>query len=293
MTAFDWDDFRHFAALAQTLHLGDAAARLQTSQVTVMRRVKALEHQLGVILFVRRRDGHRLTTSGKRLLGLAQEAEHVLSSVEVAAKRSDNDRIGRVRIATTEVAANWILLPQLPKFLQGNPRIKMEIDASPTDSDLLEDTETLALRFRRPNAGNYVVRRLGTVPYAIYAAKKLTASNDAKSASSTKEIPFVGWAGQFSEISLARWMRTSFDGSSPILSITTLGGHIEAARLGIGVVGIARLVGRQLPDLVELSNRAPAFSLEAWMVVPSQVRAIPRIKAAVKFVEEAVKAALR
>lgn len=291
MTGFDWEDFRHFAALAQALHLGDAAARLRTSQVTVMRRVKALERQLGVTLFVRRRDGHRLTPLGRRLLGLAQEAEHILTGVEAASKRTDNDRSGRVRIATTEVGANWMLLPALPKFLESNPLVQVEIDASPAASDLLDDAETLALRFRRPNTGNYTIRRLGTVHYAIYASQKL--ATKAKPSGNPSKMSFINWTGPLGEISLARWMRASFEGKSPILSLTTLHGHIEAARLGIGAVGIPRFLGRQMTDLVELADYGEAFSLEAWLIVPSQTRSIGRIKVAAKFVEEAVRNALR
>ena len=258
-----------------------------------MRRVKALERQLGLTLFVRRRDGHRLTASGKRLQSLAQEAEHVLSSVETAAKRTDNDRNGRVRIATTEVGANWMLLPHLATFRRDYPQIVLEIDASPEPSDLLEDAETLALRFRRPEASPHVIKRLGFVPHALYATPEFASRLKVGATGGTKDSPYVGWTGAFSDISLARWMRTAFDGSAPSVLLTTFQGHIEAARQGAGAVGLPRFVGSRLADLEEVARAAPPFSLEAWLVVPSQVRSIGRIRAAVKFVEDAVRAALR
>src|SRR5438105_7868259 len=135
MKRFDWEDFRHFAALARTLNLGDAAEVLRTSQVTVMRRVKSLEAALDVALFVRRRDGHRLTPAGTKLFELGREAEQVFGGVPAAVGSPNAKDQGDVRIATTEVGANWMLLPQVAGFRTRYPDITLEIDASPRALD--------------------------------------------------------------------------------------------------------------------------------------------------------------
>ena len=293
MRNFDWEDFRHFTALARTLNLGAAAARLRTSQVTVMRRVKALERSLGTTLFVRRRDGHRLSPAGTRLFALAQDAEQVLGDVGRAVGDDDASPLGHVRIATTEVGANWILLPRLAQFRAQHPDIRLEIDASPQALDLLQDTETIALRFRRPEAGSYVVKRVGSLPHALYATKHLLKASAKSPASNVlQDLPYIGWAGPFAEIGLARWLRKICDGRLPIVALTTMQGHVDLGRAGVGVVCLPDFIAQQFHELVRLDG-AGEYVLEAWLVVPAQIRQVARIKAAAGFVGSAAKAVVQ
>lgn len=290
MKSFNWEDFRHFAALARTLNLGQAAASLNTSAVTVMRRVKALEAALDVALFVRRRDGHRLTPDGTKLLALAGEAEHVFETVSAAIGTTNATDHGHVRIATTEVGANWLLLPHVAAFREQHPGITLEVDASPRALDLLEDTETLALRFARPRAGPHVIKRLGIVPFGLYASPEWLRNRTPKgTALSVDELPYIGWAGPFAQISLARWLRSTFAGRSPALAVTTLQGHVLAAQSGIGVTALPAFIGRQLPDLIRIPVEQGELSLEAWLVVPAQTSKIARIRIATRFIEGAVR----
>jgi DNA-binding transcriptional LysR family regulator len=43
----EWDDFKHFLAVARTGSLSEAARGLKTSAATVGRRISALENRLG------------------------------------------------------------------------------------------------------------------------------------------------------------------------------------------------------------------------------------------------------
>jgi DNA-binding transcriptional LysR family regulator len=294
MKNFDWEDFRHFAALARNLHLGFAAKALQTSQVTVMRRVKALEGVLGVTLFVRRRDGHRLTVAGKELYALANRVEMTFDGVAGVIGNADKGNKGHARIATTEIGANWLLLPHIGEFRKDYPDINLEIDTGPNALDLLEDSETLALRFRRPDEGAHLAKLLGKMEFAAYANAKLARSIHATSGDIDRAgLPYVGWAGPFSSIGLSRWLTEVFDGQSPSLSLTTLQGQIIAGQQGAGVVGLPKVVGRSIQELVEAPVNTKPFSLEIWLVIPAQVRKISRISAVARFVESAVKRSIK
>jgi DNA-binding transcriptional LysR family regulator len=60
----DWDDVRHFLALARTGSVRAAGAALGVSHSTVARRVEGLEQRLGARLFDRHRDGYMLSDAG-------------------------------------------------------------------------------------------------------------------------------------------------------------------------------------------------------------------------------------
>ena len=232
----DWEDIRHFTALARTLNLARAAAELGTSQVTVMRRVRALESALGATLFLRRRDGHRLTSAGAEFHAATGEAGELIRDAVARVAARDRVNSGRVRIVTTELAANWILLPALPAFLSAQPGLQIEIDASPAALSLVDDAETLAVRFRRPDRGPFRIRKLAELPFALYCAPGTPAG------------AWIDWAGPFSEITLARWLRRAHAGTEPTVAVTTFEGHIRAARAGRGSDGPADVRGRRRPS---------------------------------------------
>ena len=70
----DAGELRAFVTVAEELHFGRAALRLNISQPQVSRRVRALEETLGVELFVRTARRTTLTDAGEMLLLDAREA---------------------------------------------------------------------------------------------------------------------------------------------------------------------------------------------------------------------------
>ncbi|WP_405586968.1 LysR family transcriptional regulator [Streptomyces sp. NBC_01190] len=66
-------DLRYFVAVAEELHFTRAAERLYVSQPALSKQVRALERQLGALLFVRDRQGVALTPAGAALLPYARQ----------------------------------------------------------------------------------------------------------------------------------------------------------------------------------------------------------------------------
>lgn len=114
---------RYFLAVAEELHFGRAAARLNMTQPPLSLHIKELETQLGTPLFIRHSRSVALTHAGRILM---QEARTLLSSTHLALSRVTQIGRGERGCITLGVigTALWSGLRQpLHRFLRENPCI--------------------------------------------------------------------------------------------------------------------------------------------------------------------------
>lgn len=103
---------RYFVAVAEELHFGRAARRLNVTQPGLSQQVQALERQLGVRLLERTSRQVRLTPAGALLLA---EGRRVLAQTERAldlVRRAGLGQVGRVTVAAIG-SATYDVLPRL------------------------------------------------------------------------------------------------------------------------------------------------------------------------------------
>jgi DNA-binding transcriptional LysR family regulator len=94
-------DFRHlraFIAVAETLSVTKAAARLHISQPPLSRHIHQLEEEIGVTLFVRHRQGVTLTDAGRRLLEKARALDGAALEFYEAARQAASGQSNTIRI---------------------------------------------------------------------------------------------------------------------------------------------------------------------------------------------------
>ena len=95
---------RYFVAVAEELHFGRAAARLNISQPPLSQQIQILEQQTGARLFARTNRSVSLTAAGKQFLA---DSRQILAQVEDAAARAarlHHGETGELRIGFTSSA---------------------------------------------------------------------------------------------------------------------------------------------------------------------------------------------
>ncbi|EPK6502374.1 LysR family transcriptional regulator [Klebsiella sp. 141153] len=95
---------RYFVAVAEELHFGRAAARLNISQPPLSQQIQILEQQIGARLFARTNRSVSLTAAGKQFLA---DSRQILTQVEDAAARAGrlhHGETGELRIGFTSSA---------------------------------------------------------------------------------------------------------------------------------------------------------------------------------------------
>ena len=121
MAAVDWDDVRHFLALARTGSVRAAGASLGVSHSTVARRVEGLEERLSTRLFDRDRDGYRLTEAGRQMVPSAERVERELACIERGLAGGDARMSGVVSVTCCDAVVSSMLVPALARLCEHHP----------------------------------------------------------------------------------------------------------------------------------------------------------------------------
>jgi len=128
-------DLTTFSAVARTGGITRAAEELNTVQSNVTQRVKALEAEIGAVLFERHSRGMTLTGAGRRLLPYAQRMA-ALSREAVLAARDDGEPKGPLAIGSMETTAAVRLPPLLADFHRRFPAVRLSLRTA-TTADLV------------------------------------------------------------------------------------------------------------------------------------------------------------
>jgi DNA-binding transcriptional LysR family regulator len=132
----DMSHLRCFVAVAEELHFGRAAARLNMTQPPLSRQIQVLERILNVALLERTSRVVKLTAAGRSFL---PEARRILRQTDQAvsiARRIDSGAIGTVRIGFTAATA-YSFLPALITGCQAQlPNVSLVLNEMVTHDQL-------------------------------------------------------------------------------------------------------------------------------------------------------------
>jgi DNA-binding transcriptional LysR family regulator len=120
---------RYFIAVAEEMHFGRAAARLNIAAPTLSHQIGALEAMLGAKLFTRRtKSAVGLTHSGKRFLVEAQETLKQAAHAELVGRRAGRGDAGSISIGYVLSAGfSGLLSTSLARFREKHPDVTFQV----------------------------------------------------------------------------------------------------------------------------------------------------------------------
>ncbi len=166
------NDLVFFASIVEFGGFSAAARATGVDKTRLSRRLSALESRLGVRLLQRNTRRIALTEAGEQLYIHARDLMSSANSAieSVAALRSEPS--GTVRLSCPQIMAQSYLAPILPGYLVSHPKVKIELDATDREIDLLKERYDLALRasVAIPDDSGLVARELGSARRVLVAS---------------------------------------------------------------------------------------------------------------------------
>lgn len=126
----------YFREVARTLHFRRAAETLAVAQPALSRQIACLERSLGTSLFLRTHRRVELTPAGRLLWERTEPALRALASLPKEIQSLTEGQVGHVRVAFTGLAMATVLPRILRDFHRKHPGIRLELNESPTASQL-------------------------------------------------------------------------------------------------------------------------------------------------------------
>lgn len=278
----DWEDIRHFLAVAQIGTLSGAARSLKVDHATVSRRLAALEAALDVRLVDRLPRSCRLTSVGRQVLERAVEMEAGAHGIARLAQAAHVPLAGRVTLSAPPVLATHLFAEHLLRFRVEYPDLRLSLSAQGQLVSLGRREADVAVRFVRPKEAGSVTRKIGTMAFALYAHRCYP------HLAAPERWQFIAWDQSYADLPQQAWL-LGIAGSRPVVcELTHSSEHLVAARAKVGVAGLPCFLADRDPDLVRLRADVPNFARDIWLVVHRDLRNVPSVRAVMDFVTRVV-----
>jgi DNA-binding transcriptional LysR family regulator len=285
---FDWNDLKHFLAVARHGSTLAAAKALNVNQSTVHRRLDELETRLGRRLVMRQSTGYKLTELGKDVVAFAERVEEAAQALERHLLASDTELSGTVRVTCPEVLGLRLLRSQLvERFRNLFPGLRVEMIVTDKYVDLAKGEADIALRAcaPQPSDPHLFGRKISSSPWGVYAARAYV--DQRGGIDQIEEIDrhaVIHFEGTMTDHPAARWLDAVAPRANVSARVSGVPAGLTAVKSGIGVGVLPVIVGDNERDLVRLYGPIPNLPSDIYLLIHEDMKETPRVRAFFDFI---------
>lgn len=287
----NWDDLRYFLAVAAEGSLSAAARTLRVNPATVSRHVDALEARFEVRLFDRRQDGYGLTEAGEKLAARARGIESEMFGLARAFDAEDRGLAGTVAVTSTESLITPFLIRNLPLLQERHPGIRLQVVNEYRFLNLSRREADVAIRMARPEQGDLVIRRIGTLGFGLFASPAyLEARGTPEAPADLAQHSVIDWLDGFPENAPVSWLRQQMAGRPAAFATNPASARLAAARAGIGIALVPFMVAEEVDGIRRVLPDVELPGVDLWLLVHRDLSRLARIRAVLDFLHERAQA---
>lgn len=167
---------RIFCVAAESRNFKEAATRLAISPQAVTRAIKALETQVGELLFHRNTRTSRITEFGERLAAKARLGLGYVDEIfQSGDTETDAELSGLVRITAPKSLGQTYIFPVLSELCARHPGLRLDLRLSDQVADAVNEQIDIGIRIGFMRDSRYVARSVAQVPLHIVGTPELVA----------------------------------------------------------------------------------------------------------------------
>lgn len=164
-----FEDMHLFARVADLGSLSTVARERDAPVSQVSRALARIEQSCGARLVHRSTHGLTLTAEGQTFLDYCRRITGALDELEGEFAQQSGQPSGWVRVASSSVVAEYLLIPSFESLQQQHPQLRVELVVDDRMADMARDGIDIAIRTGPPLTDTVVARPLGTLARALYA----------------------------------------------------------------------------------------------------------------------------
>ncbi len=286
----DWNDLRHFLAVARHGSTLAAAKALKVSQSTVHRRMDELEKQIGRQLVTRNPAGYKLTELGEDLVAYAARVEEAAFAFERHVAATDTTLTGTVRVTCPEpVGIRLMRTNLLAKFSQLFPGLRVELVMSDKLLDLDKGEADIALRATESDNNALFGRKIADVPWAIYASDDYVVRHGSiKDTADIDGHAVVLFDVELKEHFTNRWLQAVAPRARIAARCNSVTALISAVKSGAGLGALPVIVGDNDAGLVRVLGPLAELTTHFYLLIHEDMKKTPRVRAFFDFLIEEI-----
>lgn len=282
MSNMDWSDLKIFLAIAREGSLGAAGRTLGQTQPTMGRRLKALEQQIGHMLFQRTQHGFIPTDEGLALLVHAERMEIEAQAAMRELSGAQTQLSGLLRVSCSDWFGELLLTPVIAEFSARFPGVIVELLTDPRLYSLPHREADCVMRILPFDDPDVVSRRLLRTQYAVYAqtGKADSITDDGSGC----QLVLMDTA--FGNMPDVDWIRGLLPNATIAARSNSRQTQARLCALGVGLAVLPQALGDATAGIarVDLGELPPPR--DTWLGYHRDMRRQPRLSRFVELVVE-------
>lgn len=273
----DVNQLKTFCSVAKLRSFSKASNEVHLTQSAISRQVAQLEEDLGVRLFIRKRDGIVLTQQGELLLDRARKIVADVETLRNVVAATDMNVKGSLKVSmTVGLASMWVPF-FLKKFGEQYPDVSLEILANDEDVILESREADVAIRPLMKGRPDLEQKYLQTFNMKLYASPEyLEKFGIPKTVEDLKNHRLLDYGRGPTPYDEMSWhMKLGLDygeAHKPYISVNSGSSLFELAEQGLGITALAEeFIAVKPNSLVNVLPEVKGTDVDIFYIYPKEL----------------------